>query len=298
MSEKQSSSHILLVDGMALLFRAFYATAMTGQFMINSKGIPTNGISGFLKHMLTAVSTFNPTHLAVCWDMGSKTFRSELYTEYKSNRGEAPVELIPQFDLVKDVVASFDIPNIGLAGFEADDCIGTVAQSFKDEMKVSILTGDQDILQLLDKNISVILLKKGFGNYQVHTPDSFYEEKGITPRQMIDLKGLMGDTSDNYPGVKGIGEKTALKLLQQFQSIDGILENLNGLSKSHRAKIEAGIEMLHLSRRLAEIKCDVPISCSIEDSILQYNRSKVMTMLEEMELKGINRFLVTEKEYA
>jgi 5'-3' exonuclease len=298
MNEKQSS-HIMLVDGMALLFRAFYATAITGQFMINSKGTPTNAISGFLKHMLTAVSNFNPSHLAVCWDMGSKTFRSELYNEYKGNRGEAPIELIPQFDLVKEVVASFDIPNIGLAGYEADDCIGTIANTLKPEMQVSILTGDQDILQLLDDNISVILLKKGFGNYQVHTPNSFYEEKGIYPRQMIDLKGLMGDPSDNYPGVKGIGEKTALKLLQQFESIDGILENLQGLSKSHRSKIEQDLEMLHLSRRLAEIKCDVPITCSISDSLLQYNRRKVMDMLDEVELKGIHRFLDSvEKEYA
>jgi 5'-3' exonuclease len=298
MNEKQATSHIMLVDGMALLFRAFYATAITGQFQINSKGIPTNGVSGFLKHMLTAVSSFNPTHLAVCWDMGSKTFRSELYSEYKGNRGEAPVELIPQFDLVKEVVAGFDIPNIGLVGYEADDCIGTVAKALKSDMKVSILTGDQDILQLLEDNISVILLKKGFGNYQVHTPDSFYEEKGITPRQMIDLKGLMGDPSDNYPGVKGIGEKTALKLLQQFESIDGILQNLNDLSKSHRSKIEQSLDMLHLSRTLAEIKCDVPVSCSISDSVLRYNRSKVINMLDEIELKGVHRYLAEEKEYA
>jgi 5'-3' exonuclease len=298
MNEKQATSHIMLVDGMALLFRAFYATSITGHFQINSKGIPTNAVSGFLKHMLTAVSSFNPSHLAVCWDMGSKTFRSELYTEYKGNRGEAPIELIPQFDLVKEVVASFDIPNIGLVGYEADDCIGTVAKALKDDMKVSILTGDQDILQLLEENISVVLLKKGFGNYQVHTPDSFYEEKGITPRQMIDLKGLMGDPSDNYPGVKGIGEKTALKLLQQFESIDGILENLNDLSKSHRTKIEQSLDMLHLSRTLAEIKCDVPVSCSISDSELRYNRSKVINMLDEVELKGIHRYLADEKEYA
>jgi 5'-3' exonuclease len=298
LNEKQATSHIMLVDGMALLFRAFYATAITGQFQINSKGIPTNGVSGFLKHMLTAVSSFNPTHLAVCWDMGSKTFRSELYSEYKGNRGEAPVELIPQFDLVKEVVAGFDIPNIGLVGYEADDCIGTVAKALKSDMKVSILTGDQDILQLLEDNISVILLKKGFGNYQVHTPDSFYEEKGITPRQMIDLKGLMGDPSDNYPGVKGIGEKTALKLLQQFESIDGILQNLNDLSKSHRSKIEQSLDMLHLSRTLAEIKCDVPVSCSISDSVLRYNRSKVINMLDEIELKGVHRYLAEEKEYA
>src|SRR3954452_16079878 len=107
----------MLVDGMALLFRAFFATAVTGQFMINSKGVPTNAVNGFVKHFFTAVSSFNPSHVAVCWDMGSKTFPNEIYAEYKANRGEAPVELIPQFDLVKEVVESFNVPNIGVVGF-------------------------------------------------------------------------------------------------------------------------------------------------------------------------------------
>jgi 5'-3' exonuclease len=265
---------LMLVDGMALLFRAFYATAVTGQFMINSNGTPTNGIHGFVKHLFTAVSSFKPSHLAVCWDMGSKTFRTELFSDYKGNRGDAPIELIPQFDLVKEVVASFDIPNIGLAGYEADDCIGTIAKKSKDFAHVSILTGDQDMLQLLDDSISVILLKKGYGNYLVHTPDSFFEEKGITPRQMIDLKALMGDPSDNYPGVKGIGEKTALKLLQEFEHIEGIISNLDRLSKSNKTKIEQDLDMLHLSRLLAEIKCDVPVSCSLDDAGRRIEKEK------------------------
>jgi 5'-3' exonuclease len=281
----------MLVDGMALLFRAFYATAVTGQFMINSKGIPTNGIHGFVKHLFTAVSSFKPTHLAVCWDMGSKTFRTELYSDYKGNRGEAPIELIPQFDLVKEVVASFDIPNIGLAGYEADDCIGTIAQQAKDFAHVSILTGDQDILQLLDESISVILMKKGYGNYLVHTPQTFFEEKGITPRQMVDLKALMGDPSDNYPGVKGIGEKTALKLLQEFHHIEGIISNLDRLSKSNKTKIEQDLEMLHLSRRLAEIKCDVPVTYVLEDTGLRIEKDKALNKLMEVELRGLQRLL-------
>src|SRR5881227_2717463 len=163
--------------------------------------------------------------------MGSKTFRSELYDGYKANRSEAPVELIPQFDLVKEVVGAFDIPNIGKVGFEADDCIGTIANQAKVAANVSILTGDQDILQLLDESISVILLKKGYGNYLVHTPKTFFEDKGIKPQQMVDLKALMGDPSDNYPGVKGIGEKTALKLLQEYEHVEGIISNLDKLSK-------------------------------------------------------------------
>ena len=288
---------LLLVDGMALLFRAFYATAVTGQFMINSKGTPTNGIHGFVKHLFTAVNSFKPSHLAVCWDMGSKTFRTELFADYKGNRGEAPIELIPQFDLVKEVVTSFDIPNIGLAGYEADDCIGTIANQSKEFAHVSILTGDQDMLQLLDNSISVILMKKGYGNYLVHTPETFFEEKGITPRQMIDLKALMGDTSDNYPGVKGIGEKTALKLLQEYEHVDGIISNLDRLSKSNKTKIEQDLEMLHLSRILAEIKCDVPVSCALDDAGLRIQKEKALNKLMELELRGLQRLLPIDEAY-
>lgn len=136
-----------LVDGMAPLFRAYFATAISGQFMINSKGIPTNGVYGFVKHFLTAVSSFNPSHVAVCWDMGDKTFRTEMFGAYKANRPEAPIELVPQFDLVKEVVDAFDVPNIGLEGFEADDCIGTIAKKASQEADVLILTGDQDMPQ-------------------------------------------------------------------------------------------------------------------------------------------------------
>jgi 5'-3' exonuclease len=288
----------MLVDGMALLFRAFYATAVTGQFMINTKGVPTNGVQGFVKHMMTAVGKFNPSHVAVCWDMGSKTFRTEMFPDYKANRGEAPVELIPQFELVKEVVEAFDIPNIGVRGYEADDCIGTIARTADEDVQVSILTGDKDILQLINDRTSVILLQKGYGNYQVHNRDSLYNEKGIWPEQMIDLKALMGDPSDNYPGVKGIGEKTAIKLLQQFDNVEGILENLDALTKSQRAKIEQDLEMLHLSRQLAEIKCDVEVSCSLETASLQINREKVLNKFQEVEFKGLHKFIPSEKELA
>ncbi|WP_342489280.1 5'-3' exonuclease [Cytobacillus sp. FSL W7-1323] len=276
---------------MALLFRAYFATAVTGQFMYNSKGTPTNGIYGFMKHFLMGVNHFNPSHVAVCWDMGSKTFRTDMYNGYKSNRPEAPIELVPQFELAKDMVASFDIPNIGVTGYEADDCIGTLSQVLKEEAEVVILTGDRDILQVLDKNVSVALLKKGMGNYEVHTPDSFYEEKGIQPRQLIDLKAFMGDPSDNYPGVKGIGEKTALKLLQTYEHIEGVLENIEALTKGQKTKIEQDLDMLHLSRQLAEIKCDVPVECTLVEAEWKYNVNKVNQKLEEIELRGIAKLL-------
>jgi 5'-3' exonuclease len=287
-----SKSSFMLVDGMALLFRAFYATGMTGQFMINSKGVPTNGVQGLLKHLLLAVDHFNPHHMAVCWDMGSKTFRTEMYQEYKGNRSAPPVEMIPQFDLAKEVVAAFDIPSFGIEGFEADDCIGTIAKTQRAEYNMGILTGDQDLLQLIEDNISVILLKKGYGNYDVHNEDTFFEWKGIKPNQMVDLKGLMGDSSDNYPGVKGIGEKTAIKLLQQYGSIEGVLANLDALTKTQRTKIESSLDMLHLSRQLASIKCDVPLVCNAEEARLQFDEEKVVHMLKQHELKSLySRFI-------
>ena len=296
--EINNKPSLMLVDGMALLFRAFYATAVTGQFMINSKGVPTNAVQGFLKHMLMAIDHFSPSHVAVCWDMGSKTFRNDLFPEYKANRSEAPVEMGPQFDLAKEAVEAFNIPNIGVIGYEADDCIGTIAKTAMVESHVSILTGDQDILQLIDDRISVVLLKKGYGNYEVHNGESFFEWKGITPKQMIDLKALMGDTADNYPGVKGIGEKTALKLLIQYENIEGILNNIESLTKAQQTKIQDAIDMLHLSRQLAEIKCDVPLQYDFEKAKLDLNHEKVLNKFNEVGMKGLQRFIEIEQNYA
>lgn len=284
--------NVLLVDGMALLFRAFYATGMSGQFMFNSKGVPTNGVQGLLKHLLLATEHFNPQYVAVCWDMGSKTFRTEKFPAYKGNRSAPPEELIPQFDLAKEAVAAFDIPNIGVVGYEADDCIGTIAKNRCATHSMNILTGDQDMLQLIDDHISVTLLKKGYGNYEVHNETTFTEWKGIKPQQMVDLKGLMGDTADNYPGVKGIGEKTAIKLLQQHESIDGILENLHALTATQRRKIEESLDMLHMSRELAAIHCEVPLQFDIDEAIWQFDSNKVADMIQAHELKGLySKFL-------
>jgi len=285
-------NQVLLVDGMALLFRGFFATSFRGNFMLTSKGVPTNGIYQFLRYLLDAVDKFEPTHVVCCWDMGNKTFRTEMYAGYKANRDEPPVELVPQFDLVKEVVAAFDIPNIGLESFEADDCIGTLARSYaNEENDVLILTGDQDILQLVDDGIHVAIMRKGQGNYEVFTMDNFYDKKGIHPKQIIDLKGLMGDTSDNYPGVKGIGEKTALKLLQEYETIDQLLANMDQLSKGIQTKINNDLEMLHLSRELAGIKCDVPIQCSLDEAIWNMNETKVQEKFAELDFGHMNKLL-------
>lgn len=287
-----TTNRVMLVDGMALLFRAFYATAMSNYYMINSKGVPTNGVYGMVKHLFTAVEVYQPTHVICCWDMGSKTFRNELFPDYKANRGAPPEELIPQFDLAKEVIESLDIPNVGQVGYEADDCMGTLSRMYSENSQVFLLTGDQDLLQLLKPNVNVVLLKKGYGNYAEYHEDSFTEEKGITPQQMIDLKALMGDTSDNYPGVKGIGEKTALKLLLKYETIEGILENIEALTKGQRSKIEENLEMLHLSRKLAAIHCEADVNCSLEDALFYINDEKMGAKFDELEFRNWKKNLV------
>ncbi|QGQ46614.1 5'-3' exonuclease [Metabacillus sediminilitoris] len=284
-------NHLLIVDGMALLFRSFYATSVYGQFMINSKGIPTNAVNGLLKHLIAAIDFAKPTHVVCCWDMGSKTYRNDLFRDYKANRPEAPIELIPQFDLAKTVVEALDIPNLGIEGFEADDCIGTLTKNFESEMKISILTGDKDILQLLNENVDVMIFQKGIGNYKHFTKQSFMEEFEIEPHMLIDVKALMGDSSDNYPGVKGIGEKTAYKLINQYRSIDRLLESLDELTKGQKSKIENDLEMLHLSRRLAEINCQAPLQCLLEDALLVVNEAKVFAMIQEIELRNVQNLV-------
>lgn len=282
-----NKKHIMLVDGMALLFRGFFATSFRGNFMRNVDGIPTNGVYQFLKYFLDAVEKFQPTHVVVCWDMGSKTFRTEKYEQYKANRDAPPEELIPQFDLVKEIVTLLNTPNIGLENYEADDCIGTLACHYKDEGQVTILTGDQDILQLVSDHVQVAIMRKGIGNYEVFTKDNFYEKLELTPQQIIDLKGLMGDSADNYPGVKGIGEKTALKLLKQYETIDNLLLHKDELTKGLQNKLDTNLEMLYLSRDLAEIKCDVDISCELSTEHWSFDAVALKEELETLKYHSL-----------
>ncbi|WP_407269852.1 5'-3' exonuclease H3TH domain-containing protein [Radiobacillus sp. PE A8.2] len=282
---------VLLVDGMALLFKGFFATAFSGNYMINSKGVPRNGIFGFLNYFTNAIETFQPTHVICCWDMGSKTFRTEWFPEYKANRDQPPVELIPQFDLIKEVTTAFNVPNIGLKGYEADDCIGTLAQLYKQYEEVIVVTGDKDMLQLVDDHVSVAIMVKGVGNYNVYDSHNFSEQMGISPAQVVDIKALMGDSADNYPGVKGIGEKTALKLIKEYDTVENLLVHLDSLPKGVRNKIEVSLDSLHLSKRLAKIFCEVPISCSLEEGQWSMDDQIVTSFLQDLEFKNTNRWM-------
>lgn len=282
---EMENKKVLLVDGMALLFRGYFATAVHGNYMYNKEGIPTNGVHGFTKHMIKAVESFNPTHIVCCWDLGSRTFRTELFPDYKGNRSAPEEQMVPQFAMAREITDGFGIPSIDAVNYEADDCLGTLAVSYADDAEVYILTGDQDMLQLADERVRVVIMKKGQGNYQVYDEETVKELKGCHPHQLVDIKALMGDTSDNYPGVKGIGEKTALKLIQEYETLEGVLENLEHLPAGQRKKIEAELEMMHLSRTLAEIRCNAPVSLPLESAQWQADESIAENTLARL---GIN----------
>ncbi|TSI07710.1 5'-3' exonuclease [Lysinibacillus sp. BW-2-10] len=275
--------HLLVVDGMALLFRSFFASSAMGQYIRMEDGTPTNGVQGFARHVLTAQSLMKPTHLAVCWDMGAQTFRNELFDGYKANRPAPPEEMLPQFDMAKEVSEMIGWQNFGEAGMEADDTIGSMVEKWKDEADITIISGDKDLLQLLNPTTKIAFTKKGYTEYDVYTEHRFKEEYAIEPHKFAEVKAFMGDSSDGYPGVKGIGPKTALQLIQNYGSIDGVLNNLDQLKPGQRSKIAENIDMLRLSHKLATIHRDMEIRATIHELLLKdYNHAT----FEHLESKG------------
>lgn len=280
---------------MALLFRHFFATSLHKQFMRNSLGTPTNGVQGFVRHVFTAINEIQPTHVAVCWDMGKSTFRNDMFDGYKQNRPAPPDELIPQFDYVKEVSNQFGFVNIGVQNFEADDVIGTLAEAYSDQNQVYIVTGDKDILQCINPNVEIWLTKKGFNIYNRYTLNRFQNEYGLNPTQLVDVKAFMGDTADGYSGVKGIGEKTAIKLIQSYGSVESVIDALDQLTPGQRNKIETDINNLKLSKTLAKIHTQVPLNTNelLDDMAFGTELSKVLNICHEHELYVSGKYLAT-----
>ena len=268
------TKHLVIVDGMALLFRSFFASAAMNQFIRLEDGTPSNGVQGFARHVLTAQHMLQPTHMAVCWDMGAHTFRNDIFDGYKANRPAPPVEMEPQFDMAKDVSKMLGWQNFGVKGVEADDLIGSMVAKWKDEANITVISGDKDLLQILNPTTRIAFTKKGYTEYDVYTEDRFREEYGIAPRQFIDVKAFMGDSSDGYPGVKGIGPKTALQLIQAHGSIDGVIAALEMLKPAQRKKIEEHMDMLRLSHQLAAIDMAQPIDVTLDNlTVSSYSAS-------------------------
>ncbi len=272
---------LLIVDGMALLFRSFFASAAMGHFIRLADGTPTNGAQGFVRHVLTAQSLMKPTHMAVCWDMGAHTFRNELFDGYKANRPAPPEEMLPQFDMAKKLSLQMGWQNFGVKGMEADDLIGSMIAKWQDDADITVISGDKDLLQLLRPSTEIAFMKKGYTEYDIYTHGRFKEEYSIEPAQFAQVKAFMGDTSDGYPGVKGIGPKQALTLIQTYGSIDSVLASLGELKPGQRTKIQDQIDMLKLSHELATIQTDVPIEADLSSLVLPNYEPQIFKEMEE-----------------
>lgn len=283
---------IILVDGNNLLFRSYYATAYNGNFMKNSKDFPTNALFGFTNMINKIILEEKPIYMIVAFDKG-KTFRHEKYDTYKAGRIETPDELKKQFPIAKELLTKMGIKYYEIDNYEADDIIGTFAEYCnKDSNYVgTIISSDKDLLQLISSNVDIKLLKsKDFIRYN---EQSFKETYGIEPINIIDLKALMGDASDNIPGVKGIGEKTALKLLQEYKTLNGIYENIESIKGSVKQKLIDDKEKAYMSYDLATIVKNVPVEIDINDiKYLGPNHKELNELYEELEFYS---FLKKEK---
>ncbi len=253
---------ILIIDGHSLAYRSFFAFPAS---LSLPDGRPINAVYGFVTLMLKCLEQFAPHYICICFDRKEKTFRHEMYTAYKGHRPPAPDAFIAQLPILDEILATMNISTISLAGFEADDLIGTLAKSAeKQGLDALIMTGDMDSLQLVSPHTSVISSKKG-GELMIYTPPEVVNKYQLTPDQIVDFKALKGDPSDNIPGVAGIGDKTATQLLHQFQTLDNLYNNIDQVaSASVKAKLETNKSNAFLSQTLATIHCEVPIEIDFE----------------------------------
>lgn len=255
----------MIIDGSSLLYRAFFSLPP----LQNALGVPTNAVYGFLTMFLKVYEQLQPDYVAVAFDKGKHTFRTELYPEYKGNRPSAPDDLRPQFPLIREVLAAMGIAVIEEEGFEGDDIIGSLSKAWgSDTLAVQIITGDRDTLQLVDAHSTVHLTKKGISEMLAVDTKNMESLYGYGPDKVIEMKSLMGDSSDNIPGVPGVGEKTALKLISQFGTLENLYDHLEEVSgKKLKEKLTDNKELAFLSRTLATIKTDMPFTYTIEDFV-------------------------------
>ena len=279
---------VILVDGNNLLFRSYYATAYSGNIMRNSKGFPTNGLFGFVNMINKIIHDEKPSYMLVAFDIG-KTFRHEKYDSYKGGRDETPNELKMQFPVAKELLTAMGIKYLETPGYEADDIIGTYAKMIdeNDDFLGLIVSSDKDLLQLISDDVTVKLLKSK--DYIMMNPTSFMETYGIEPFRMTDLKGLMGDASDNIPGVKGIGEKTAIKLLSQYGNLENLYEHIDEIKGATKLKLESGKDSAFMSREIATIFREVPVDYSLED--IKFREQYTNELMELYAELGFNSFI-------
>lgn len=286
---------LMLVDGNSVLFRAFYATSY-GNIMKTSKGVYTNAIYAFANMLEKAIRLIGPDYIAVAFDKGKHTFRHDLNPDYKAGRKETPVELVGQFALVREMMEAYNIPYFEYDNIEADDIVGTLSKKFNIES--CVLSSDRDMLQLIDDTTSIYVMHKGMSEVAKMDEKALMEEYGLKPYQIVDYKGLAGDKSDNIKGVEGVGEKTAVKLLTDYDTCEGIYEHIDEIKGKLQEKLIRDKESCFLSKTLARIKTDVDVPIELDDLKLNINTTTRNAFFEKYEMFSLIRKeeTVTKKE--
>ncbi|MDE0610347.1 MAG: DNA polymerase I [Anaerolineaceae bacterium] len=282
-----SRERFVIIDGHALAYRQYFALPV--QAFRTRAGEPTNATYGFTRTLLDLLLGEKPEYLAVSFDRGLSG-REELYEEYKGTREKMPDDLRSQIERIEEMVQAFNIPVLAQEGYEADDVIGTVVRLVANEgLDVLIITGDRDILQLLSERVKVQLPGRRGQKDVIWTLQAFRDHYGLEPWQLVELKGLMGDSSDNIPGVKGIGEKSGTTLLQQFESIAGVYEHIEDVRGARRKRLEAGVDLARISRELAMIKRDVPLSLSLDYCVAHdFDLGQVQELMRTLEFRSLS----------
>jgi DNA polymerase I len=274
---------LMLIDGNALFHRGYHAIP----HLTNKEGEPTNAVYGFANMLFKAIGDLKPDYAIVAWDKAGKTFRDEMYSEYKATRTKQPDDLYAQMPVARELIDAMGIPFIELANYEADDIIGTLAAKAKD-VETIIVTGDLDELQLIDETTKVYALRRGMTDTKIYDLAALKERYGLTPEQFIDLKALKGDSSDNIPGVPGVGEKTAMTLIQQYGSLDGVYEHLDELKGKLKERLEENKELAYLSQKLSHIVCDAPVELDLDAARLgQYDRQRLQELFRRLDFKSL-----------
>ena len=275
---------LILIDGNSLLFRAYFAMRP----MITSKGIHTQGIYAFINMLNKIIKDYNPDYIAVAFDMKEKTFRHDVYSEYKAGRLATPTELLDEIPLLHKVLDALNIAVLEMPKYEADDLIGTAAKKASNEgLKTLVISGDKDELQLVDENTNVLINKKGMSEFDLYDINAMYERYSLTPKQFIDLKGLMGDKSDNIPGIPGVGEKKGIALLTEYGSLENVLEHADDIPGKLGENIRENLDSAKMSKWLATINVEAPISISFEDlKFVEPNVQKLVEIYTELEFSS------------
>ncbi len=282
----KNSKKLMLIDGNSVAYRAFFALPL----LHNEKGIYTNAVYGFTTMLMKVLEEEKPTHILVAFDAGKTTFRHETYKEYKGGRQKTPPELSEQFPFLRELLDAYGIKRYELENYEADDIIGTLAiEAEKDGYEVKVISGDKDLTQLTSDHITVGITRKGITDIESYTPEHIKEKYGLTPEQIIDMKGLMGDQSDNIPGVPGVGEKTAIKLLKEFGTLENLLESIDKVSGPKlKERLEEFKEQAVMSKELATILTKAPIDINIPNLIYEgYNPTVLRTLFQELEFNSL-----------